>query len=661
MDASYQPVRAQSLWRRLRGAPRRLEDRSIFHSIALMPLLAWVGLGGDGLSSSAYGPDEAFRALGSHGYLALPLALLVGVTVVLISACYMRVIERFPSGGGGYVVATHLLGPRVGVTAACALLVDYVLTVSVSIAAGADALFSVFPADIPGLKMGVSMAAVVVLVVLNLRGMKESIMALAPIFALFLLTHMVLLGMGFFGNISHVGATLHQASTQAHQDLGSLGILGMVALLARAYSMGAGTFTGIEAVSNGLPALREPRVHNGKRTMIYMAVSLALTAGGILICYLLAGVQPEAGKTLNAVLAERVFGTSGLGRGVAMATLAAEGALLFVAAQTGFMDGPRVMANMAFDRWIPRRFANVSDRLTTQNGVLLMGGSALAILFATGGDTHALVVMYSINVFLVFTLTTLAMAKQAIMERKVLKNWGGHLALHGAGLTVCTTILAVTLIEKFQSGGWLTLLITASLVVLCLAIRAHYDNVAVEVKKLDKLCTAIAMEGHCDPSSCDKIDPDKRTAVILVNGFNGLGIHTMASVLRGFPGYFEQIVFVAVALVDAQTLKDHEQVQRCKVQARGALQRYVQLARRNGFAASFETGVDTEVSDGAVPLCQNVAQRFTRAVFFGGKLVFENERWYQRLLHNENANIIQRRLQNLGVPMLVMPVRVGMR
>lgn len=624
-----------------------------------MPLLAWVGLGGDGLSSSAYGPDEAFRALGTHGYLALPLALMVGVTVVLISACYMRVIERFPGGGGGYVVATNLLGPRVGVTAACALLVDYVLTVSVSIAAGADALFSVFPVSIPGVKMAVSLTAVVVLVILNLRGMKESIMALAPIFAVFLLSHIVLLGLGFFGNVAHAGSTLHAASTAAQHDLGSMGWLGMVALLARAYSMGAGTFTGIEAVSNGLPALREPRVDNGKRTMIYMAVSLAATAGGILVCYLLADVHPEAGKTLNAVLAERVFGSSPWGRGIVAATLAAEGALLFVAAQTGFMDGPRVMANMAFDRWIPRRFANVSDRLTTQNGVLLMGGAALGILLATGGDTHALVVMYSINVFLVFTLTTLAMAKQALVERKTLKNWGGHLALHSAGLLVCTTILAVTLVEKFQSGGWLTLLITAALVALCLAIRAHYDGVAVEVKKLDKLCAAIALEGHCDPANCDKIDPDKRTAVILVNGFNGLGIHTMSSVLRGFPGYFEQIVFVAVALVDAQTLKDHEQVQRCKAQVRGALQRYVHLARRHGFAASFETGVDTEVSDGVVPLCQQVAQRFTRAVFFGGKVVFEQERWYQRLLHNENASSIQRRLQNMGVPMLVMPVRLG--
>ncbi|HET6346124.1 MAG TPA: amino acid transporter, partial [Myxococcota bacterium] len=127
---------------RLLGEPRRLEDRSIFHSLSLVPFLAWVGLGGDGLSSSAYGPDLAFRTLGEHHYLALPLAFAVIGTVALISACYCRVIERFPEGGGGYIVASRLIGPRAGVVAACALLVDYVLTVSVSISAGADALLS---------------------------------------------------------------------------------------------------------------------------------------------------------------------------------------------------------------------------------------------------------------------------------------------------------------------------------------------------------------------------------------------------------------------------------------------------------------------------------------------------------------------------------------
>ncbi len=267
--------------------------------------------------------------------------------VLLISVCYMHVIEKFPSGGGAYVVTSRLLGPRVGVLAACALLVDYVLTVSVSIAAGADALFSVWPAANGTIKLSVSMLAIGVLVVLNIRGIKESVTALAPIFVIFVASHIVLLAIGLGGQLGHAQAVLATEQLHFRQDLSGLGWVGMLAILARAYSMGAGTFTGIEAVSNGLPALREPRVENGKRTMVYMILSLALCAAGILICYLLASVVPVPGKTMNAVLAERVFGTSTLGHIAAAVTLAAEGALLFVAAQTGFMDGPRVMANMA--------------------------------------------------------------------------------------------------------------------------------------------------------------------------------------------------------------------------------------------------------------------------------------------------------------------------
>jgi amino acid transporter len=322
--------------RKLFGAPRRPEDKSVFHRLALIPFLAWVGMGADGLSSSAYGPEEAFRALGRHGYLALPLAVLVAATVALISACYMRIIEKFPSGGGGYVVATKLLSPRAGLVAACALVVDYILTIAISIAAGADALLSIVPAASP-YKVPLCALVIAGLVVLNIRGTKESVTVLVPIFLVFVFTHLGLILVGLFGNLDHLVGVMGRAQDHAQLDLSSIGLIGIAALLARAYSMGAGTFTGIEAVTNGMSALREPRIENGKRTMFYMAASLAFTAAGILVLYLLAGVHHEHGKTLNAVLAERVFGAGLAGRGIVALTLAAEGALLLVAAQTGFI------------------------------------------------------------------------------------------------------------------------------------------------------------------------------------------------------------------------------------------------------------------------------------------------------------------------------------
>ncbi len=195
-------------------------------------------------------------------------------------------------------------------------------------------------------------------------------------------------------------------ATDLHTGWTTLGVGGLFLIFARGYSRGAGTYTGIEAVSNGMPIMREPQVATGKRTMMYMAVSLAATAGGILICYLLVGATPEAGKTMNAVLVERV----GFGKWFVVLTLVAEAALLFVAAQTGFIDGPRVMSNMAVDSWLPRRFSALSERLTMHYGVMLIALASIGILVLTRGRIETLVTMYSINVFITFSLSTVGHA-----------------------------------------------------------------------------------------------------------------------------------------------------------------------------------------------------------------------------------------------------------
>src|SRR3954447_4440360 len=242
------------------GAPRNVEDARTFHSISLVALLAWVGLGADGLSSSAYGPDEAFRALGQYGYLAMALALASTVTVLVISMAYSQIIRRFPFGGGGYVVASELLGARWGVVSGAALLVDYVLTISVSIASGADQVFSVLPVAWHAWKLVVTTLVILLLVVLNLRGVKESVTILAPIFVAFLLAHAVLIIGGLATHAGRVPQVAHEVSSGFRGGLGALGAAGMFAVFLRAYSMGAGTYTGIEAVSNGLQIMREPKV-----------------------------------------------------------------------------------------------------------------------------------------------------------------------------------------------------------------------------------------------------------------------------------------------------------------------------------------------------------------------------------------------------------------
>jgi len=642
--------------RTLIGKPRNIKDPSIFHKLALIPILAWIGLGADGLSSASYGPEEAFKALGKHTYLALALALATALTVFIISYAYSRIIEYFPSGGGGYIVATHTLGEKAGVLSGSALLVDYMLTITVSIVSCGDALFSFLPITWQPYKTVFEVGAILFLVVINLRGIKESVTMLAPIFMTFVATHVLMIGYGIFSHIGQVGAVAQQIQGDYKAGLVSLGGWGMLFLFLKAFSMGGGTFTGIEAVSNGLQILREPRVHNGKRTMVYLAASLAVTAGGILVCYLLLGVSPVAGKTLNAVLAGKVFSGWGIGAILALITILSEGALLLVGAQTGFVDGPRVMGNMAVDYWFPHRFASLSSRLTMQNGVLLMGGSAILLLIYSRGRISTLVVMYSINVFLTFSLSELGMSRFFIKNRRKEPHWKKHLPVHLTGLAVCLTILIVTTLEKFMHGGWLTLVITSVVIMLCYLIKGHYNRVRTGVRELDDMLVAIPHKGAYNT---DPAHPTEMTAIQLVSGYNGFGVHTFLSIIRGFPGLYKNFVFISVSEVDAGAFKGSEAISCLDGSTCDALKKYVDLARRLGFPAESRHDMGIDVVETASALCQSVAREFPKSTVFAGQTVFRRPGIVNRILHNETAFAIQQELRWKGITTVILPIRIN--
>jgi amino acid transporter len=642
--------------RALVGKPRNIKDPSIFHKLALIPILAWIGLGADGLSSASYGPEEAFKVLGKHTYLALALAVATALTVFIISYAYSRIIEYFPTGGGGYIVASHTLGEKYGVISGAALLVDYMLTITVSIVSCGNAIFSFFPASYQPFKTPFEIMAILFLVVINLRGIKESVTLLAPIFIVFILTHVLLIGYGILKHIPEVGAVAADVRSGFQGGLATLGLGGMALLFLRAFSMGGGTFTGIEAVSNGLQIMREPRVHNGKKTMVYLSVSLALTAGGILVCYLFLGVSPVAGKTLNAVLAGQVFGGWSFGGVLALITIFSEGALLLVAAQTGFVDGPRVMANMAVDYWFPHRFASLSSRLTMQNGVLLMGGSAILLLIYSRGRISTLVVMYSINVFLTFSLSELGMSRFFIRNRRKEPHWKKHLPVHVTGLTLCLTILVVTTLEKFTHGGWLTLVITSVVIVLCYLIKGHYKRVRKGVRELDDMLVAIPHKGTYNT---DPADPKEMTAIQLVSGYSGFGVHTFLSIIRGFPGLYKNFVFLSVSEVDAGAFKGSEAVSCLDGSTCDALKKYVDLARRLGFPAESRHDMGIDVVQTASALCQSVAREFPKSTVFAGQTVFRRPGIINRILHNETAFAIQQELRWKGITTVILPIRIN--
>jgi amino acid transporter len=252
-------------------------------AIAVTALLALVGLGADGLSSACYGPEEAYLALGQHTQLAVFLALATAVTVFIISFGYSQIIELFPAGGGGYRVATALLGPRPGVVSGAALPVDYVLTIATSAASGVDAFFSLLPPDAQAFKLVAELILIVLMTGLNFRGMKESNLALLPIFLGFVVLHAGLIVYGVAVHGDHLAAVATSAVGEAHGMSQAFGPLVVAALLMRAFSPGGGTYTGLEAVSNNVNMLVEPRVRNGKWAMFYMAASLVFTAGGIIV------------------------------------------------------------------------------------------------------------------------------------------------------------------------------------------------------------------------------------------------------------------------------------------------------------------------------------------------------------------------------------------
>jgi len=501
------------------------------------------------------------------------------------------------------------------------------------------------------------------LVVLNLRGVRESVNILAPIFVVFIITHALAIIYAISIHFTRLPEVFHDAHADFSGSVHSLGWLPLMLILLRAYSLGGGTYTGIEAVSNGVTILREPRVRTGKRTMALMATSLAFTAGGIMFGYLLTNSHPVEGKTMNSVLLTNLFGLWHYGHVPAgtlfvIVALASEAALLFVAAQTGFLDGPRVLANMAIDSWMPHRFSQLSDRLVTKNGIYVMGIAAAAALLYTHGDIGTLVVMYSINVFITFSLTELGMARHWIKDRAKEPRWKSQLTIHGTGLVMCLSILIVTTFEKFRQGGWITVVITSATIALCFAIRRHYDNVRRSLHRMDDILMSVPVPERVESVAPSELDPKLPTAIISVSGFSGFGIHQILSIHKSFPGYFKQFMFISAAIVDSGNFKGIEEIDKLEETTEAALMKYVAWAQAQGLRADYRMAIGTEAVETVEEMCRMLAKVYPRAIFFMGRLIFREEKWYHRLLHNETPNAIQRRLQFQGIQAMVLPIRV---
>jgi amino acid transporter len=630
------------------------------HSMALVAFLAWVGLGADGLSSSAYGPEETFKALGGHTHLGLYMAIATAITVFIIALAYNQVIELFPTGGGGYRVATKLVGPYLGLISGCALILDYVLTIAISIASGVDALASFLPIGFQPYKLWAEAFFIAVLIVMNLRGLKEAIQILLPIFVGFVLTHLVLIVYGIAAHASYLPDLVPGTLEETHTLAGSIGWSGVAAMLLLAYSQGGGTYTGLEAVSNNVNLLAEPRVRTGKMTMLYMALSLAVTAGGIILLYLLWDASPIHGETLNATTFRSIIENANPGGEVAnqimlAVVLAFEAGLLFVAANTGFLGGPSVLSNMAADSWVPHKFRYLSTRLVTQNGILVMGIAALAILFWTGGSVTLLVVLYSISVFLTFAISLFGLCLYWARNRKKGTHWLRRLLLSALGFVICAGILVILLVERFAQGGWATAVIIGAIATLCIFIRKHYRETKQAIHSVDEVFATQPFGPNREPV---EPNPDDQTAVFIVGTSRGGGLHALLWVQRMFPGHFKNFLFVNARTVDSHAYGGEGAMDKMREEAAETLEYFVDFCHSHGMAASSYLGFGTDAVEEVTRLCEEISREFPHAIYFTSKLIFSSDNWLVRMLHNQASLAVQRRLHLEGLQMVILPMKV---
>lgn len=643
------------------GQPRDVFDSETRKNISLIALLAWIGLGADGISSSCYGPEEAFLALAGHEELTIYLAIATAITVFIISYAYTQVIELFPSGGGGYRVATRLLGRHAGLVSGAALIVDYVLTISISLASGVDAIFSFLPIEWQKIKFLVAILLIVLLAFLNLRGMKESIKFLMPIFLGFILTHFFLIIYGIFSHRSGLSELVPQAIDETRDLKNSLGWVFVLSLFLKAFSMGGGTYTGLEAVSNNVNTLSEPRVRTAKLTMFLLAVSLAFMAAGIILLYLLWGVGKIEGQTLNAsvfyIMTDNWnFGDLNVGIFLVPAVLMLEAGLLVVAANAGFLAGPNVIANMASDEWMPKSFSSLSSRLVVKNGILFMAFAAVITLLITGGSVHILIVLYSINVFITFSMSLLGLSVYWIRNRRRKSQWKSKLFISGVGFILCFGILLITIFEKFYEGGWVTLLITSIFVAIGLLIKSMYRKLRLRLLQKEMLFYNYDIAPTVDPSGT--VDKSAPTAAIIVDQTFGSGMNCLLEIKKLFPGIFKNFIFVTVGEVDSNTFHEEKKWREMRHKTKSILRKYKDYCNASGRFAKAYVGYDTDIIEKLTQLTDRVAKDYPNAIFFGTKFIFDNENIFTQILFNHVAYIMQRRLHVKGLNMVILPMKI---
>ena len=454
--------------RALIGPPMPLAQA---HHERLRKRVALAVFSSDALSSVAYATEEILLILVLAGtaalHLSVPISLAITGLLAIVAISYQQTIYAYPSGGGSYIVARANLGAVAGLVAAAALLVDYVLTVSVSVAAGVAAVTSAFPQFAPH-KVALGVVCVTAVALANIRGVRESGRIFAVPTYFFIVCFGVMILEGFYRLATGSLPRRPPPAIPASEAFTWF-------LILRAFSSGCTAMTGTEAISNGIPAFRPPESRNAAITLGWMAVILGTFFVGLTVLANRLAIVPMPEETVVSQIARRLHGTGFFYYAIQAATAL----ILVLAANTSFADFPRLSSLLARDRYIPRQFATLGERLVFSNGIMVLGAMAALLLVIFGGETHALIPLYAVGVFISFTLSQSGMVRHWWTDR--VRGWRHKLAINGLGALATGVVTVVIAATKFTHGAWIVVLVIPALVATFLAMHRHYEDVAEQL------------------------------------------------------------------------------------------------------------------------------------------------------------------------------------
>jgi len=430
---------------------------------------------GDALSSVVYAPEEILLMLVVAGSaalgLSLPIALAIVVLLVIVATSYYQTIHGYPSGGGAYIVAYDNLGVWPGLIAAAALLTDYVLTAAVSVTSGVAAVTSVFPALLP-YRVTLSLLAIAFVTWANLRGVRESgtLFAVPTYSFVFIFLTLIVVGLArlTIGTLNPVASQNMPVLEDGTQAL-------TLFLILRAFASGCTALTGVEAISNGIPAFQKPEAENAGKTLIAMAALLAMMFLGITFLACSLGVVPIEDQTVVSQIGKQVFGHGPFYLALQAITML----FLMLAAQTAFADFPRLSAILARDRYLPRQLTNLGDRLVFANGIIALAFLASSLVVVFGGQTHRLIPLFAVGAFLTFTLSQAGMVRHWRKEGG--RGWQWKAAVNGLGAVATGGALLVIAVSKLIQGAWVVVLLIPAFVWMFRTIKRHYVTVAEQL------------------------------------------------------------------------------------------------------------------------------------------------------------------------------------